>query len=65
MSAVSAGVKNIATMNAAMKMPNDRAKPMDSNRLLPPSISEAKVPARITRGGERVPCAHGFDDADL
>ena len=47
-SAVSAGVKNIAITNAAMKMPKESAKPIDISRLLPPSISEAKVPARIT-----------------
>ncbi len=41
-------MKNIAITNAAMRMPNERAKPIDSKKALPPSISEAKVPARIT-----------------
>ena len=47
MSAVSDGVKNIAITKADTKMPNEMEKPIATSRALPPSISEAKVPARI------------------
>ncbi len=43
-------MKNIDITNAAMKMPNDSAKPIDESSRLPPSISDANVPARITPG---------------
>ena len=39
-------------------MPNDSAKPIDTKNELPPSISEANVPARITPAAATVgpPC---------
>ena len=51
-------MKNIDITNAAMRMPNDSAKPIETISELPPSISDANVPARITPAAAMVgpPC---------
>ena len=57
-------MKNIAITNAAVKMPNDSAKPIETISELPPSMSEANVPARITPAaaivGQLEPCPPGL-----
>ncbi len=41
-------MKNIDITKAAIRMPTESAKPIDTISVLPPSISEPNVPARMT-----------------
>ncbi len=41
-------MKNIEVTKAETMMPKDSAKPIEDSRLLPASIREPKVPARMT-----------------